>query len=202
MPQTSSTQRLIVVGKVTSTKDPDGLGRIQVQLSGFDRAVQLPWVRQVQPYASSGAGWMMLPEEGDEVVILQGSGNTVDQMVCLGSVYNGNAKPATPNNDGSNDKKALRTRAGHELLFDDHSGGEVIHLATPDGKLSLDLEHASGKITIKSATEIVLSCPSGDVRVRCSNANIEASSSVTIRGGAQVNVSAAQISLSGVVDLG
>lgn len=197
-----SQQRVLMTGKVKDTRDPKKLGRVQVELSGFDRAVQLPWVRVLNPYASNGVGQVFLPEEGDEVVILQGAGGSLDQMVCIGSVYNGNLKPPYSNDDGKNDKKMLKTRSGHELIFSDASGGESITLRTADGKVSLELDHAKGAVTIKSATEVKIECPSGKVNINCATAQIQASGTVDINGGGTVTVTAPTICLNGAVDLG
>lgn len=202
MAQANQQQRIVVTGKVKSTKDPDGLGRVQVELSGFNQAVSLPWVRVAWPYASKDVGLVVLPEEGDEVVILQGAGNSPEQMFCLGGIYNGSNRPPEKNADGKNDKKLLRTRAGHIVELSDASGGEKITVATPDGKLSLEMDHAGGKVTITSATEVRVACPSGKVVIECANAEVKASGSVSISGSSEVKLSAAQISLAGMVDLG
>jgi len=195
-------QRILMTGKVTDTRDPKKLGRVQVELEGFDRNVALPWVRVLNPYASKGVGQVFLPEKGDEVVILQGSGNNLDQMVCIGSVYNGNLQPPYSNDDGNNDKKVLKTRSGHELVFSDASGAESITLRTPDGKVSLELDHARGAVTIKSASEVKIECPSGKVSIQCATAKVDASGTVDISGGGTVTVTAPNIRLNGAVDLG
>lgn len=203
-------QRILLSGRVKSLKDPDSLGRVQVDLPGFDATVTLPWIRLVSPYASKDFGQVILPEEGDEVMVLQGAGNSVDQMVCLGSVYHGKAKPPYANADGKNDQKMLRTRSGHELIFDDHQGGEKITLRTPDGKLCLEMDHAAGAVTITSAQQVNIDCPSGKVKVTCANAEISATGAVKVKGAGQVEVSsggsvsvkAPNISLAGNVSLG
>ena len=192
--QPQQQQRIIVTGKVKSTKDPEGLGRIQVTLQGFNQPMDLPWVRMAWLYASKDFGQVVLPEVDDEVVVLQGAGNSPDQMVCLGSVYNGNHKPPYSNSDGKNDKKVFKTRAGHVLEFDDHSGGEKITLQTPDGAVLLELDHKGSKVSIKCSTEVNISAPGGKVIIECANAEINASS--------QATVTAPQIKLAGKVDMG
>ena len=187
-------QRIIVTGTVQDTRDPQGLGRIQVKLQGFNQEVTLPWVRVAWLHASKDFGQVVLPEKDDEVVVLQGAGNNQDQMICLGSVYNGNRKPPYSNADGNNDKKVFRTRSGHLLEFDDHSGGEKVTLQTPDGAVLLELDHAGSKVTIKCSKEVSISCPGGKVNIECATAEINASSQATVK--------APQIKLSGVVDMG
>lgn len=192
--QPQQQQRILFTGKVKSTQDPEGLGRIQVTLQGFNQPMDLPWVRVAWLHASKDFGQVVLPEVDDEVVVLQGAGNSPDQMVCIGAVYNGNRKPPYSNSDGKNDKKIFKTRSGNLLEFDDASGGEKITLQTADGAVLVELDHAGSKISLKCSTEVNVSCSGGKVIIECGNAEIKASG--------QVNVSAPQINLSGNVAMG
>lgn len=201
-------QRIVATGVVKSTQDPKKLGRVQVQLqnftpessggsgsgSGAQSAPTLPWIRILWPLASQDFGQVILPEEGDEVVVLQGAGNSIDQMYCLGGVYNGKRTAPYANDDGKNDRKILKTRSGNLLELNDKSGGEKITLQTSDGATLLELDHAGGKITLKCDTQIQLVCSGGKVVIDCGSAQINASG--------DVSVTAPTISLSGAVDLG
>ena len=193
---------IVVVGKVKDTKDPQGLGRVQVKLQGYASEVEIPWIRLVGTYASNNFGVVLLPEKDDEVLVLKGDGESSDQMVCLGPVYNGQRKPHQPDDDGENNVKAIKTRAGHLISISDKSGEESVLISTPDEKLSIKLDHPAGTITITSSDKIHLSCPSGQVMVECQKAEVSASAGVSISGGSSVSVDAAQISLSGNVSLG
>ena len=44
----ASSGSIIYLGAVKSLDDPDGLGRVQVELHGFTKAFKLPWIRTVQ----------------------------------------------------------------------------------------------------------------------------------------------------------
>ena len=193
---------LVVVGKVTSTKDPQGLGRVQVKLQGYVSRIEIPWIRIVGSYASAGVGAVLLPETDDEVLVLKGDGENAEQMVCLGSVYNGKRKPPSDNADGENNFKQLKTRAGNTVTISDKSGEESITIATPNSALVVQLDQKSGQVTILAKDKVVVSCPSGEVRVECQNAKVAASAEVKISGGASVSVEAAQISLAGNVSIG
>lgn len=192
--EVSSVPPIVVVGKVKSTKDPQGLGRVQVELQGYPSRVELPWIRCSGGYASKGFGSVMLPEVGDEILVLRGDGDASDQMLCLGSAYNGTNKPAHDNADGENNVKEFRTRSGNAVTISDKSGEESIHIETPGGKLAVHLDHASGHITLTSSARITLNCSSGDVTVNCKSAKVQAS--------AEVSIQAPQISLAGNVSLG
>lgn len=218
--------RIVMAGKVKSTKDPEGLGRVQVELQGFSNGLELPWIRMSGQYASKGFGQVFLPEDGDEVLVLRGDGDNADQMLCLGGVYNGTNKPTYSNADGKNIIKEIRTRSGNVITLSDEEGGENIRVATPDGKLSIELDHPAGSLTITSTEEVTIHCPNGRVLVNCNKAEVNAksdvkvsagqtvkvnssgsvditgSSRVNISGGAQVALDASKISLSGKVSLG
>ena len=197
-------QRTLFSGKVKSTEDPDGLGRVEVELQGFTGGVGLPWIRLIQPMASNGYGSMFLPEKDDEVMVLKGAGNDFDSMVVVGSVYNGTNKPKESNDDGKNNTKQFVTRAGHELTFLDEDGSESITLQTPEAKLSLVMDHAGVEIKIDSDDKITVTSTSKidvesqEVTVKGSNkVTIDGASKVDITSSAEVSVSAATVSVSG-----
>ena len=200
MPEESSggrQQRLVYSGVVTSTEDPEGLGRVQVELQGFgDEGVQLPWIRMVQPMASASFGFMFLPESGDEVMVLKGAGNDFDSMVILGSVYNGSNTPNEANEDGENNTKQIYTRAGHELTFSDEDGSECITISTPDGKMSVTLDHANSELLIDADDTIKITATS-KVEVEAQEVTISGSSKVEISSDSEVSVSAMNVSVSG-----
>jgi uncharacterized protein involved in type VI secretion and phage assembly len=197
-------ERFVYSGFVTSTEDPKGLGRVQVELQGFDEALELPWIRTVQTTASGKHGHMFMPEDGDEVMVLKGAGDDFDGMVILGCVYNGSNKPNEANNDGDNHTKQIRTRSGHELTFYDEDGSEKITIKTPDGKLSIEMDHAGVEIKVNSEDKITISATSKvavdaqEVTIEGANkVDIKSSAQVNVDGGQQVSVSATAISLSG-----
>ena len=197
-------ERSVYSGFVTSTEDPNGLGRVQVELQGFDEALELPWIRTLQTTASDKHGHMFMPEEGDEVMVLKGAGDDFDGMVVLGCVYNGSKKPNEANNDGDNNTKQIRTRSGHQMTFYDESGSEHITIETPDSKLSIVMDHSGVEIKISSEDKITISATSKvavdaqEVVIEGSNkVDVKSSSQVNVDGGQQVNVSATAIALSG-----
>jgi len=154
--------------------------------------------------ASDGCGSMFLPEKEDEVMVLKGAGNDFDSMLIVGSVYNGNRKPNEDNGDGENNSKQFRTRSGHELTFSDKGGEESITLQTPDGKLSIVMDHAGVEIKIDSEDKITVTSTnsidveSQEVTVKGSNqVTIDGASKVDITSSAEVSVSAANVSVSG-----
>lgn len=180
--------RIIYTARVVDTKDPEGLGRVKVSLDGFATALELPWIRLVGPYASNSFGVSFLPEVDDEVVVLQGDADAVDQMVCLGSVYNGKNKPKHSDDDGKNNIKEIRTRSGHAITFDDTDGEEKLTIHTPDQKLELEFDHKEGTVTLTSDKKIVVKVPDGKISVECKDAELKASGETTVKGDSKITV--------------
>ena len=76
---------IVFVATVKSTKDPKKLGRVQVELKNLDKAVEMPWIRLLQPMAGKDHGYVWLPEVGDVVAVLRGAGDRVNSMLIIGS---------------------------------------------------------------------------------------------------------------------
>lgn len=180
--------RLIYTGNVTDTKDPDGLDRIKVKLSGFSETVETPWVRVLRPYASKEFGFVFLPEKDDEVVLIQGDGNSLDQLLVIGSLYNGKQKPKVKDSDGKNNVKEIRTRSGIRITLTDESGKEKIEICTPSDTETMTYDKKKGVIEIVSTKEINLKVPDGTVLVKCKDATVDASGNIKAKAGQNVNV--------------
>lgn len=180
--------RILYNARVVSTEDPDGLGRVQVALDGFETSIELPWIRLVGPYASKGFGAVFLPEVDDEVVVLQGDGDGLDQMMCLGAVYNGARKPSYSNDDGDNNIKEIRTRSGHAIRFDDKDGEEKLTVQTPDARLVLAFDHKEGTITLTANKKVHIDVGDGQVVVDCKDATLNASGEIVVEGDSRISV--------------
>ena len=50
--------------------------------------------------------------------------------------------------------RTLRSRIGHEITLRDKAGEERIELKTPDGKVAVVLDHAGGKLTITTDSDV------------------------------------------------
>lgn len=170
--------RNALLGKVRDNQDPLGLGRVQVALTGFDGAIELPWIRVVCPSASEGAGHVFLPEKGDEVVVLVGGElSDTGAMFVLGAVYHRKHRPSYANEDGDNAVKRIRTRSGNELVFCDREGEEYIALRSPrpGADVEVTLRGADGRLTIESSSEVLLR----GARIELQAANVEIKASLT-----------------------
>lgn len=197
-------ESLIYFGKVKSTKDEKGLGRVQVEIYGYPSPLELPWLRMVQAAANDKGGFVFLPEVGDEVAILRGMGDHVDGMLVLGCLYHGKRKPAYSNSDGKNITKQIRTRAGNEIILLDKSGEETITIRTPKAKLSITMESKSGTITLEADKNVVVkskktvTVESKDITVTGKGAvKISAKQAITVDSKSEVTLKAPQVKLPG-----
>lgn len=146
---------------ITANKDPEKLGRVQVRYpfySGTSANMSSNWARVCQPYASNENGTWWLPEVGDEVLVAFES-NNVDHPIVVGCLYGPKNKPPKSglsgdlNDDGKNNLKFIKTRAGNFLAFDDSPGstgteimGKKKMITRDDGGAMVKLE--GGKIAI------------------------------------------------------
>lgn len=184
---------VILHGRVESLEDPKQLGRVRVSVLGFGAAgMTLPWMPVLQPMASTKHGGFFLPEVGDEVVVLRGSGNMRDGLVCLGAVYNARRPPlvAAPADD-ANKLKELRTAAG-ALTFCDEEGKQAITIQTRDKKLSIVIDVAAGSVAI-TGDKLVSVSSSADLKVEARKVTVTGSEEIKLVSKTKVAVEAANV---------
>ncbi|MGO3183406.1 MAG: type VI secretion system Vgr family protein [Aequorivita sp.] len=117
----SETQTAIV----TENADPEGMGRIKVQFAWQKRSGgSTPWLRIVTPHSGGDKGFHFIPENGEEVLIGFEGGNA-ERPYVMGSLYHSGHKPESWKTQ-MNDVKAIRTRSGHTIEFNDSNGAESI----------------------------------------------------------------------------
>jgi len=122
----SSSQTAIV----TDNNDPDGLGRIKVRFN-WQKYGDSPWLRIAMPYTGKDKGMFFVPEAGEEVMVGFEGGNA-EKPFIIGALYHGKMKPDSFAND-ENNFKAIRTRSGHTIEFDDTEGEESITIFDKEG---------------------------------------------------------------------
>ena len=129
----------VVVGLVTKVEDPDGLGRVEIELpwyaSGYRR-----WARVAHLSAGPGYGSTWVPEADTEVLVLFAHGDMRWPYV-VGCLYSAVDKPQH-SRTSSSDIRSLRTPKGSELSFDETNG--EITLKTPNGA-SVTLTESSAR---------------------------------------------------------
>ena len=190
----------VAIAVVTQNQDPDGLCRVKVSYPWHDKPRDSYWARIATPMAGGQRGAVFLPEVGDEVLVACDREDLRFPYV-LGALWNGKDQPPETNADGKNDKRLIRSRKGHRLLFDDGAHGAV-ELALNDGKkVALDddgiavddgkgnrlvIDSASGAVTIEAA---------GSLTLKGTAVAIEASGQLRIKAGATLTLTGTMINI-------
>lgn len=173
----------VVVGVVTSTDDPKDLGRVKLRFPWRETKDQSHWARIAAPMAGSDRGAYFVPEVDDEVLVAFAHGEQRFPYV-IGALWNVDQKPPEES-DADNDVRLIRSRSGHELVFDDGRDGQV-EISTSGGH-TVTLDDASGSETI------VIEDSSGQNSVTFDGA----ARTLTIEGGTKLELKATNIDISG-----
>jgi len=166
------------IAEVVDNKDSDNIGRIQVRFPWMTSEEKTPWIRIMMPHAHSERGIYFIPEIGDSVIVDFENGDP-DCPIVMGSLYHGNAKPAKWYNE-NNDLKAIMTKSGNELLFNDESGNETIQIFNKDQEnmITLTLE-GSKKIRIESTGYIEIQADK-DISLKADNIEMTANKKISL----------------------
>jgi uncharacterized protein involved in type VI secretion and phage assembly len=145
--------------------------------------------------AGAGRGTWFVPEVDDEVLVAFEAGDPNHPFV-VGALWNGQDSPPETMS-ANNDIRAIHSRNGLILTFDDTDGSERLRLETPGGQV-VTLADGPGTITIGDANGNTVTLDSGGVTIQCSAKVSITASSMEVSAG-QVTVNAGMSSFSGVV---
>lgn len=156
--------------KVKDNEDPNNLGRIRVQFdwqAQLDDNMMTPWLRMAQPYAGGGKGFSFIPEI-DEEVMVDFEGGNAERPYVKGTLYNGVGDPDSawlPNNNSSNQVKAIRTRNGHTIeihdegedgyirIYDNEKENYILTFSTDEKLIKLE---STGNIELYAQNDIIM----------------------------------------------
>jgi uncharacterized protein involved in type VI secretion and phage assembly len=164
----------LVIGVVTNTRDPDGMGRVRVKFPGLDEDAEGWWARVSSVAATGGRGVMMMPLVDDEVVVGFEHGD-LRRPVVLGALWNGTAKPeALASQSGGRPDGSFNVHSNEKVQL---SSAKDMVLTTEQGKIShsAGADHgveAKQAVTVKAGTEV----------------EVEANTSISIKGNTSVTV--------------
>jgi uncharacterized protein involved in type VI secretion and phage assembly len=194
----------VTLCKVLSNRDLSGLGRVQISvpsLPGYQ-----PWARVATFSAGSQRGGYFIPQKDEEVLVIFNQGCVNDPFV-LGTLWNGRDKPPFTGPMDPQQKRAIRTPQGHEVLLDDAEQTVVIKSATgqsitlaPD-RIELKASDSTkltlatnGKVTIKAATQIELTAPK-ITATATGKLELKSDTSATLDGGVNCIVKGATVNI-------
>ena len=185
---------------VTDIRDPDGQGRVKVQLPWVpdtgDKSYEA-WARLATFMAGNDRGSWFIPDVNDEVLIVF-EGGDVRRPYVIGALWNGkDAPPQSMDSDGKNNLKVLRSRNGVKITLDDTDGQETMILETPGGQ-QMTLKDGPGSIELIDSN-------GNSIRMEVNGITVNSSGKVTITASmvevtaSMVTVNAAMSKFSGVV---
>lgn len=188
--------RGVSVGVVSQNQDPEGLGRVKIRFPWRENPDESHWARVAVLMAGKERGTWFLPEVGDEVLVACDA-ERIEHPYILGALWNGKEPPPETNSDGRNDIRKIRSRSGHEIIFDDGPQGRIdIHLKDkkrqvlldPDGILikddsgnEIEIKSLPGTIAIKSNTKLSIQSKVIDIKADASM-TLQATGTLTIQG--------------------
>ena len=178
--------------KVVDNKDEQKLGRIRVQFPWQEiqsKDMKTPWLRIAVPYAGPGKGQQFVPEIGEEVMV-GFEMNNAERPYIIGSLYNGgNGKPddswaVSKEEEGtSNNIKAIRSRNGHTILFNDKGDAGLLEIYdNKNNAYHITLSADEKKITIYSAGNVEV--------VAKNNINVSADGNIDVIAKGDIGVNA------------
>lgn len=186
--------RGLAKGTVENIKDDLNLGRVEVKLDNHNKDQKTYWAQVLTPMGGPQRGLYCLPEKDDKVLV-GFIAEDPSQPVVLGALWDAEHEPPDNNEDEKNDRRLWRTRAGHELRFDDGDKKEI-ELKTSDGtrvflnKSTAVMEDSSGNkveikdgsITIKAKSKISLEAAQIEIKAD-STAKLQAGATCQVKGG-------------------
>lgn len=167
------------VATVTDNNDPDGMGRVRVQMLWQQQSGEMTdWIRVMTPDAGGGKdgaknrGLVVIPEVDDQVLVAFRY-NDPDRPFVLGSLFHGKSGGG----GGSGNKvKSLTALSGSTITLD----GDSISII--DAQSNSIVFNGSGKIDVTSSESITLKCGESQVVMKSDGTITISGQEVTISG--------------------
>lgn len=193
----------VAVGVVTNNKDPQGMGRVKVRFPWRENQDESHWARIATLMAGKDRGSFFLPEVGDEVLVAF-EREDIRHPYVVGGLWNGQDKPPETNSDGKNNIRKIKSRSGHEIIFnddheakkekveihtkaghkvvlDDAAGSEKIEVRDKSGSNFIVIDSVQNSITIESTAQLKIKSQKIDIEAGATM-TLKASGALTIQG--------------------
>lgn len=192
----------VVTGVVTNTDDPQAWGRVKVKFPWMTEDAESDWARIVGAGAGPEAGFLVVPEVGDEVLVAFEQADFRRPYV-LGGLWNGQhaLPPDAPSAGGELPLARIwQSRSGHKIAVFDNADNKI-EIATSGGH-RITLDDANRVIRISTSGGVVITLDDGGSKVTLegNEVQIKASGSLKIEAGANMDLQAGgQITVKGAV---
>lgn len=202
-----------VIGIVTNTDDPNDWGRVKVKFPWLTDDAESWWARVMGNGAGPEAGFCIIPEVGDEVLIIFEHGD-FNRPIIVGGFWNGKhtlpppvagaaegEKPLIRSwhsisghhismYDNDDAKVELITAGGHSATFDDTN--EIVEIKTTSGHTA-SLDDMGKKIEILSSGghKIILDDNGRKITIQSTgDVEVKAGMNMTLSAGANMDIKA------------
>jgi uncharacterized protein involved in type VI secretion and phage assembly len=188
----------VVIGVVTSNKDDESLGRVKVKFpwrgEESGKEDESFYARVASLMTGNDRGMIFLPEVDDEVLIAFEHGD-LNHPFVIGSLWNSKDKCPEPNSNGKNNIRKIKSRSGHEIIFNDDSEQKkekveihtkanhqiILDDAAGQEKIEIVDKTGSNKITFDSVQKSISIESSMKLKIKAKTIEIEADATMTIK---------------------
>ncbi len=181
----------LTLATVTSLDDPKFIGRVQVSFPWLTAKIDSAWAKIATPWAGSMRGTYLLPEIGDECVVVFQHGD-LRYPYILGFLWDDTDRP--PEITPRLEKRELRSKSGHKVVFDDFPALGNLTLESAQGhKVVLDDTTGAMQVSITDSSHllgIVIDTAKGKISISAAAGNIELST-----GAGQISLKAPSIDI-------
>lgn len=198
----------IVLGVVTNNQDPEKMGRVKIKFPWLEDSDESYWARVTTLMAGNDRGVFFLPEVDDEVLVAFDHGD-INHPYVIGALWNGVDAPPETNADGKNNIRKIKSRSGHEIIFDDNheekkekieihtNAGHTIVLDDSAGKEKIEIKDKTGNnsIVIDSVQNAIIISSQTKLSIKAQMIEIEAGGMMTIKSGANLTIKGALVQI-------
>lgn len=184
----------VAIALVTQNKDDEKMCRVKVSYPWHDQPRESYWARLSAPMAGKDRGFVMIPEVGDEVLVAF-EREDLRFPYILGALWNGKDTPPIANDDGKNDKRIIKSRDGHFLLYDDNSTtGEVVLTHKKGRRIAFTkdgwvVEDENGnKVRVDTTSGAMTIEAKGQLNIKAASITIEATGTVEMKASATMTI--------------
>jgi uncharacterized protein involved in type VI secretion and phage assembly len=206
----------IRTGIVKENYHPEYEGQVKVEILLREEGANVTeWARVASPYAGKNRGLFLLPEIGDEVLVVFDSGD-IHRPIVVGSLWNAKSDPPpSGTHHPLNQIKQFKTKGGHQVTFQEIPGKTSVEIRTPgkhallldderqsirleneDGSNSIEINEQTGVISIKGAQAIFMDTGGAKLRLDAhSNKAVITSDTIELEGARALTLKAPSMSI-------
>jgi Rhs element Vgr protein len=154
----------VVPAIVTNNNDSQGkydAGKVKLKfpwMPSENSQLESQWARVASIGGGNQRGLYFMPEVNDEVLVAFEQGD-INRPYVIGGLWNGKDKPPEALNkvvaSGKVNLRMIKTRSGHQILFDDTDGSEKITIVDKTNNNSVVIDSKNNTVTITSKADMV-----------------------------------------------